>query len=80
MKTDFDFDGRYLAAPAVFRPDFNSFKTINATQAWALFLTASRNETVLGESPELGQFFTNILFAIAFTGAVGSLIYFGFLG
>lgn len=77
MKTDFDFDGRYLAQPTVFRPDFNDFATLNPTQAWSMFFTASQQETVLGTDPELGQFFTNFLLAVIFAGSVGSLIYFG---
>ncbi|MBE9181262.1 hypothetical protein IQ268_22120 [Oculatella sp. LEGE 06141] len=77
MKTDSMFDGRYLAEPTVFRPDFNQFQQLNQTQAWAMFFTASHDYTALGGNTELGRFFTNLLAAIAVAGAVGSLIYFG---
>lgn len=76
MKTDFDFDGRYLASSTVFRPDFNNFQEISATEAWSMFFTASNDRTALGNNPELGGFFTNLLIAIVVAGAVGSLAFF----
>ncbi|MCV3217157.1 hypothetical protein OGM63_27225 [Plectonema radiosum NIES-515] len=71
MRTDFDFPKKDLFEPVVFRPDFNSFETINVNQAWSLFFTAGKEDKVLGLNPELGRFFTYLLIAI---GATGSLL------
>jgi hypothetical protein len=70
MRTDFDFPKKDLLGPVVFRPDFNSFETINVNQAWSLFFTAGKEDKVLGLNPEFGRFFTYLLIAI---GATGSL-------
>lgn len=75
MNTDFDFKDPTLFGPVVFRPSFNNFETINATQAWSLFFTASQEDKILGFSPELGRFFTNALIAIAGAGILWSLIF-----
>ncbi len=71
MRTDFDFPKKDLLGPVVFRPDFNSFETINVNQAWSLFFTAGKEDKVLGQNSELGRFFTYLLIAI---GATGSLL------
>jgi hypothetical protein len=56
-----------LFLPVIFRPDFNSFASINSNQAWSLFFTAGRAEQKLGFNPELGRFFTNLLIASVVT-------------
>ena len=64
MKTDFDIARSYIltaSEPTVFKPEFNTFATITANQAWSLFFTAGRNDAMLGSNPELGKFFNNIL-------------------
>lgn len=76
MKTDFDIARSYRFAPAtVFNPDFNNFAPITATQAWSLFFTAGKNDAVLGDNPELGQLFNNILIAIVVTVAFSSFVF-----
>jgi hypothetical protein len=79
MKTDFDIARSYAAAPsAVFNPDFNNFATISANQAWSLFFTAGRDDTLLGSNPELGQFFNNVLLATISAVVLGAC-YFRFV-
>ncbi|MDF0554739.1 hypothetical protein [Kamptonema sp. UHCC 0994] len=75
MKTDFDYGDRDLFGPVVFRPDFNSFKAINANQAWSLFFTASREDKALGFNAETGRFFTYSLIATVVTGVVWASIF-----
>ncbi|AFY31251.1 hypothetical protein [Calothrix sp. PCC 7507] len=79
MKTDFDFPNKDLIGPVVFRPGFNNFETINVNQAWALFFSAGKDDKVLGQETELGQFFTNVLIALGVTGTLWG-IYFSNLG
>ncbi|NJM17826.1 MAG: hypothetical protein HC836_14960 [Richelia sp. RM2_1_2] len=68
MKTDFDFPRKDLLGSVVFRPDFNNFAAINVNQAWSLFLTAGKDDKLLGEQTELGKFLTNLLIGIGVTG------------
>ncbi len=76
MKTDFNFPNQYLIGPVVFRPEFNSqTEVINANQAWSLFFTAGQEDKVLGFNTEVGRFFTNLLMAIAVTGALWNLVF-----
>ncbi|MBO3463355.1 hypothetical protein G7B40_013390 [Aetokthonos hydrillicola Thurmond2011] len=75
MRTDFDFPKNNLLGPVVFRPDFNNFEEISATQAWSLFFTAGNEDKVLGFSAELGRFFTNVLIAIAVTGCIWGTVF-----
>lgn len=75
MKHDLDYNSRELFGPVVFRPDFNSFKTINASQAWSLFLTGGREDKELGSSAQVGLFFTSTLFALVASGVAGTLIF-----
>ena len=75
MKTDFDYGDRDLFGPVVFRPDFNSFKAINANQAWSLFFTASREDKALGFNSETGRFFTYSLIATVVTGVIWASIF-----
>jgi len=70
MKTDFDFPRKDLLGSVVFRPDFNNFAAINVNQAWSLFLTAGKDDKLLGEQTELGKFFTNILIGLGVTGII----------
>jgi hypothetical protein len=78
MKTDFDFPKKDLIGTVVFRPDFNSFETINVNQAWSLFFTAGQDDKGLGQDIELGRFFTNVLIAVGVTGSLWA-IYFNHL-
>ncbi|MBE9176548.1 hypothetical protein IQ225_16760 [Synechocystis salina LEGE 06155] len=65
MNADTDiYQNKDLFAPVVFRTDFNEFAPINSNQAWSLFFTAGQEDKQLGNSPELGRFFTNTLLAI----------------
>lgn len=75
MKTDFDIDGRYFFAPTVFNPDFNNFAPITVNQAWSLFFTAGRDDAALGDNPEVGQFFNNILIAVVSSFIVGAFLF-----
>ena len=75
MKTDFDIDGSYLFAPAVFRPDFNNSAPITANQAWSLFLTAGRDDAALGTNPEVARLFNNILLATGMFIALSSFVF-----
>jgi len=75
QSTQFNFDGEYLYMPIVFRPDFNQFAPISATQAWSLFFTASRQDTALGLNPEEGLFWTNLLAAGSIAAILGVVIF-----
>lgn len=78
MKTDFDIARSYIlaaSAPTVFKPEFNSFGTITANQAWSLFFTVGRNDAALGSNAELGKFFNNILKAVVLVVVVASLTF-----
>lgn len=78
MKTDFDFPAAELIGPVAFRPNFNSgSESLTATQAWSLFFTAGQADNALGFEPELGNFFTNVAFAIAATTIFSSLFLVG---
>ncbi len=75
MKTKFNFDGQYLYMPVVFRPDFNSFAPISATQAWSMFFTASREDLALGSNLESGLFWTGVTLATIATGVLGVFVF-----
>jgi hypothetical protein len=74
MITDFDFRNPSLFGSVIFRPDFNAFELINATQAWSLLFTVGQEDKILGVSPRAGRRFTNLLFTIVASGIVGVLI------
>jgi hypothetical protein len=74
MITDFDFRNPSLFGSVIFRPAFNTFELINATQAWSLLFTAGQEDKIFGGNPKAGRRFTNLLFAIATSGIVGVLI------
>jgi hypothetical protein len=78
MRTDFDFRNTALFGPVAFRPDFNNFQEINASQAWSLFFTGSNEDKTLGANPESGRFFTNALAAIVVSGALWAIFFTGF--
>lgn len=76
MKTDFDIACSYAAAPAtVFNADFNNSAQITANQAWSLFFTAGRDDSALGNNPELGQFFNRVLFGSVLVVALSALVF-----
>ena len=73
MKTDLDFQTPQLFGPAVFRPQFNNFKEISATQAWSLFFTGSREMNRLGTRKRIGwtlSFGLLSMFAFAIFGEI----------
>lgn len=74
MITDFDFSSPSLFGSVIFRPAFNTFERINATQAWSLLFTAGQEDKVLGFNPKVGRRFTNLLLTIAASGIVGVLV------
>jgi hypothetical protein len=74
MITDLDFKSPELFGPVVFRPDFNSFKTVNASQAWSLFFTGGREDKQLDSNPRIGLFFTSILLGLGVLGFARTLI------
>lgn len=49
----------------IFRSSFNRFQTINATQAWSLFLTVCKKDDALGKNPMIGKYLT-----VAILGAI----------
>jgi hypothetical protein len=75
MQTIFNYEGRNLFTPIVFREDFNKFASLSATQAWSLFFTASKEDTALGFSPVAGQFWNSILVAVVTTGILGAIVF-----
>ena len=75
MQTTFNYEGRNLFTPTVFREDFNQFASLSATQAWSLFFTASKEDTALGADPAAGQFWNSILVAVLTTGILGAVVF-----
>jgi hypothetical protein len=75
MQTTFNYEGSNLFTPTVFREDFNHFAPISATQAWALFFTASKDDAALGSNPAAGQFWNSILFAVVAAGILGVFVF-----
>ncbi|NWF58389.1 MAG: hypothetical protein HXY43_03500 [Fischerella sp.] len=57
MRTNVDLTSPSVFSPVVFRPGFNHFEKINATQAWSLFFTGGREDKALGLSPTVGRFY-----------------------
>jgi hypothetical protein len=49
----------------IFTPNFNKFQSINATQAWSLFLTGCKKDDSFGKNPMIGKYLT-----VAILGAV----------
>lgn len=49
----------------IFTSSFNRFQTINATQAWSLFLTVCKKDDSLGKNPMIGKYVT-----VALLGAI----------
>ncbi len=74
MNNDLDFKSPELFGSVVFRPDFNSFKTINASQAWSLFFTGGREDKKLDSNPRIGLLFTSILLGLTVSGFASALI------
>ncbi|MCL1473717.1 hypothetical protein [Argonema antarcticum] len=72
MKTDFDIARSYVSAATIFNSEFNTFANISANQAWALFFTAGRDDAALGDNPEVGAFFNNVLIAVVVSVIAGS--------
>jgi hypothetical protein len=49
----------------IFTSSFNRFQTINATQAWSLFLTVCKKDDSFGKNPMIGKYVT-----VALLGAI----------
>lgn len=75
MQSNLDLHNDKLFGPVAFRPDFNNFEKISATQAWSLLFTGSREDKALGLSLEIGRFFNTGLIAILLTGTLWSLVF-----
>ncbi len=75
MRTDFEFRNGALLGPVVFRPTFNQFETITATQAWSLFFTASQEDNVLGYNRETGRFLNGAVLAVILFGGAWTLLF-----
>ncbi len=75
MTNDLDFRSPELFGPVVFRPSFNSFETINETQAWSLFFTGSQEDKKLGFNGETGRFFTYSLVATVVVSVLAELLF-----
>ena len=60
--------------PTLFTPDFNQFQTINVTQAWSLFFTASRSKAALGNNSSVGYIITIALLAAVVAGILEALL------
>lgn len=58
MRTNYDFKNTDLSSPVAFRSNFNNFQSINPTQAWSLFFTASKEDKLFGSNSKAGLFFT----------------------
>ncbi|MCS6782302.1 MAG: hypothetical protein RMI89_01470 [Gloeomargarita sp. SKYBB_i_bin120] len=69
MRTDLEFRNPALLGPVVFRPGFNNFEQITATQAWSLFFTASQEDNIFGYNPQIGWFLNGVLLATVLFGA-----------
>nr|WP_242043616.1 hypothetical protein [Leptolyngbya sp. FACHB-671] len=48
---------------------------MDINQAWSLFFTAGQEDKVLGFNTEAGQFFTNLLLAIATAGILWASLF-----
>ena len=42
----------------IFTSNFNKFQSINATQAWSLFLTGCKKDDSFGKNPMIGKYLT----------------------
>ncbi|HEY9693918.1 MAG TPA: hypothetical protein V6D15_17080 [Oculatellaceae cyanobacterium] len=65
----------YSFASTVFNADFNNFAPITANQAWSLFFTFGQNDATLGDNPEVGRLFNNIMSAIVTASILGACIF-----
>ena len=68
MKTNVDLINTSVFSSVVFRPGFNHFEKINATQAWSLLFTRGGEDKALGLSPIVGRFYNLTLLATAIAG------------
>ncbi len=74
MINNLDFKSPEMFGAFVFSPSFNSFKTINANQAWSLFFTGGREDQKLDSNPRISLLFTSTLLALGASGFVRPLI------
>ncbi|MBE9205027.1 hypothetical protein IQ244_00440 [Nostoc sp. LEGE 06077] len=74
MINNLNFQSPELFGSVVFTPDFNSFKTINPSQAWSLFFTGGREDNKLDSKPRISLLFTMIVLALGISGFARTLI------
>lgn len=70
IPANIDLNSPSIFSPVVFKPDFNHFKKINATQAWSLFFTGGRQGMALGLSSKTGRFYNLSLIAMIIAGGI----------
>ncbi|AFY71727.1 hypothetical protein Pse7367_3491 [Thalassoporum mexicanum PCC 7367] len=78
-RTGFNYEGDNRDVAVAFREDFNNFTPINATQAWSLFFTGSKEDYAIGLSDQAGQFWTQSLIGVVAAGVLGVIVFQGFL-
>lgn len=59
----------------IFTPDFNQFQTINATQAWSLFLTGCKTDNSFGTNPMVGKYVNVAILGAAIAQIVELIIF-----
>ncbi|WP_414590423.1 hypothetical protein [Anabaena sp. CCY 9614] len=74
MTHNLNFKSPQLFSPVVFSSEFNSFKSINASQAWSLFFTGGREDRKLDSNPRISLLFTSVLLALGISGFARTLI------
>ncbi|AFY79755.1 hypothetical protein Ple7327_4665 [Pleurocapsa sp. PCC 7327] len=75
MRTNAGLTSPSVFSPVVFRPGFNHFEKINATQAWSLFFTGGRENKAFGLSSTIGRFFNLGSIAIAIAGIFWTFLF-----
>jgi hypothetical protein len=75
MRTDLNFRNDNFMGSVLFRPQFNNFQEINATQAWSLFFTGSREDKALGFKPTAGKFFNHLILALVTGGMLWAILF-----
>ena len=73
--TDVDLTSPSVFSPVVFKPGFNNFEKINATQAWSLLFTGGKEDKAFGFSPTVGRFYNLSLFGIAIAGILWTFLF-----
>ena len=56
--------------PTNFSLAFNNFQQITATQAWSMFFSVSKTDSMFGSNPAIGRLLTIALFAAMIASAI----------